>query len=72
MSNLPTPILAQVTTPQVLTRVHKIEAIPERTFWIGHILFSILAIVGLAFIIWASGPRRRDAILSSSASEGKE
>ncbi|MFZ9520501.1 MAG: hypothetical protein ACO3A4_08490 [Silvanigrellaceae bacterium] len=65
-SPVPTPIA------QVLTRVHKLDAIPERTFWIGHISFGILAVVGLLIIILVRGPRRRDALISTSSSEGKD
>ncbi|MEN9826255.1 MAG: hypothetical protein RI953_2000 [Pseudomonadota bacterium] len=62
----PTPVT------QSLTKVHKVDAIPERTFWIGHISFSILAVVSLLIIILVRGPRRRDAMLSTSGSEGKD
>ncbi|NBW83091.1 hypothetical protein EBR21_15185 [bacterium] len=62
-----------VPTPatQALTKVHKLDAIPERTFWIGHISLSILAVVSLLIIIFVRGPRRRDALISTSGSEGK-
>jgi len=62
-----------VATPkaQALIKVHKTDTVAERTFWIGHAVFLVLAVVGLAFIIFARGPRRRDVILSS-VSEGKE
>lgn len=65
--------VAPVATPktQALIKVHKIDTVAERTFWIGHAVFLVLAVVGLAFIILARGPRRRDVILSS-VSEGKE
>jgi len=65
------PAAAQAPVAQVLTRVHKLDSISERSFWFGHIIFTVLALAGLVFILWARGPRRRDAILSS-ASEGKE
>jgi hypothetical protein len=63
----PTP----AATPLALTRVHKVDAIAERTFWVGHSVFTVLAIVGLAFIILARGPNRRDVIVSGVA-DGKE
>ncbi|MEN9810323.1 MAG: hypothetical protein RLZZ488_1890 [Pseudomonadota bacterium] len=65
------PAAAQAPVAQVLTRVHKLDSIPERSFWFGHIIFTVLALAGLVFILWARGPRRHDAIVSS-ASEGKE
>lgn len=66
------PAATPVATVQAQTRVHRVDEVADRTFWIGHIVFSILALVGLAFIIWARGPRRRDALVSSSATEGKD
>lgn len=64
------PAASSAPVAQVLTRVHKLDSVPERSFWFGHIIFTVLALGGVAFILWARGPRRRDAILSS-ASEGK-
>lgn len=61
-----------IATVQAQTRVHRVDEVADRTFWMGHILFTILALVGLAFIIWARGPRRHEAMVSSSATEGKD
>lgn len=68
LSSAPVPNV--VSTSQI--RVHKIETVSERTFWIGHIVFTALAIIGIVLIVWARGPRRRDALQSGVAVEGKE
>lgn len=61
---------------KALIRVHKLDAVPEQTFWIAHSVFLALAVVGAAFIVFARGPRRRDALVTgvneNSAAEGKE
>ena len=55
-----------------LTRVHNIDAVSEQSFWFGHVAFSILALLAVAFIIIARGPRRRDALMSGNGGEGKD
>jgi hypothetical protein len=65
------PDAHSASTQVALTKVHKVDAIAERTFWLGHTVFIGLAVVALAFIILARGPNRRDVIMSG-VSEGKE
>jgi hypothetical protein len=69
------PLYAQSEAPSsastAVTKVHKVDGIAERTFWIGHTVFIALAIAGLAFIILARGPNRRDVVMNG-VSEGKE
>lgn len=53
-----------------LVRVHNTAAFGDKVLWSGHIVFVALAIVALAFILFARGPRRREANLGVQFEEG--
>ncbi|NBO38860.1 hypothetical protein EBU99_09780 [bacterium] len=53
-----------------LTRVHNAEAVPEKVFWLGHVVFVGLALVAVVIIMWARGPRRKDALVNTSSENG--
>ncbi|MEY4066398.1 MAG: hypothetical protein RIR26_2606 [Pseudomonadota bacterium] len=55
-----TPAVAPVA-PKSFTRVHKIDSVSDQMFWSGHVVFSVLALVGVALILLARGPRRKEA-----------
>jgi hypothetical protein len=50
--------------PEAVIKVHNTTLIGEPVLWFGHTLFIVLAIVALVFIVFARGPRRREANLS--------
>lgn len=54
-----------------LVRVHNTTAFGDKALWSGHIVFVALAIVAVAFILIARGPRRKEANLSVQFEDGE-
>jgi hypothetical protein len=56
------PLFVPYLPPQTATiKVHNTTLLGEPVLWFGHTLFILLAIAALVFIVFARGPRRRDA-----------
>jgi hypothetical protein len=53
------------TAVKSLTRVHKVDSVSEQLFWSGHVVFTVLALVGVLLILVARGPRRKEANASA-------
>ncbi|MBM3381820.1 MAG: hypothetical protein FJY29_05205 [Betaproteobacteria bacterium] len=61
----PAPVFAPYLPPSTATiKVHNTTLFGEPVLWFGHTVFAVLAIVALTFIVFARGPRRKDANLS--------
>lgn len=62
--SLSTPVPAS-TAAKSLTRVHRVDSVSEQMFWSGHVVFTVLALVGVLLILVARGPRRKEANASA-------
>jgi len=50
-----------LTSPEATVKIHNPLLFVENVLWGAHILFAVLALIGVVLIMFGRGPRRADA-----------